>query len=368
MIAILATGDEIIYGDTLNTNGYAIANALTSEGLSIGFHLSCGDNEQELLACLEFLCKKHDIIILTGGLGPTSDDLTRFALARFLKTTLIEFPDALTHIQARLARANLKLNSGNRQQALFPPDATILPNPHGTAMGCYCRAHDKLFILLPGPPRECLPMFNEHVLPVLQKTQHTDKCLLKWRLFGVAEGEIAEILGNALSGVNCEIGYRLETPYVEFKVRCSAEQVETIKSIIEPLIRPHIIASPEQKASERLRQTIEKMRVPITIIDDATGGVMQTLLQRPSTHQWLTFHGTESDENKLYFHLSGLDEYWSQQLGSTTEVTITYRHEKKHGSEKHKIPYRSPLVVDYAAEWLSFRVLHLINQLHQGVT
>lgn len=362
-IAIMATGDEIVHGDTLNTNSHAVAHALTSEGLPLGLHLSCSDNEQEMLACLEFLCQKHDIIILIGGLGPTSDDRTRFALARFLKTTLVEFPEAIAHIQARLARAKLSFNPGNRQQALFPPDATLLPNPHGTAMGCYCSSQDKLFVLLPGPPRECLPMLNEHVLPVLQKVQHTDKHLFKWRLFGVAEGEIAEILDNALSEVNCETGYRLETPYLEFKVRCPNEEVERVKQIIEPLISPHIIASPEQKASERLRQRVEQMQQPIVIIDDATGGMLQTLLQRPSTHLWFNFH--DISNSKLYFHLSGLKEYWTQQPGAVTDITIKYHNDIEHGSETHQIPYRSPLVVDYAAEWLSFRLLHLIDQLHQ---
>lgn len=363
-IAIMATGDEIVHGDTLNTNSHAVAHALTSEGLPPGLHMSCIDNEQEMLACLTFLCQKHDIVILIGGLGPTSDDRTRFALARFLNITLVEFPEAMMHVQARLTRANLNFNAGNRQQALFPPDATLLPNPHGTAMGCYCRSQDKLFVLLPGPPRECLPMFNEYVLPVLQKAQHTDKHLSKWRLFGVAEGAIAEILDSALSKVNCETGYRLETPYLEFKVRCPLEEVDRVKQIVEPLILPHIIASPEQKASECLRQRIEQMQRPIVIIDDATGGLLQTLLQRPNTHLWLSFHDT-GNSNTLYFHLSGLKEYWAQQSGAVTDITIKYHNDIEHGSETHQIPYRSPLVVDYAAEWLSFRLLHLIDQLHQ---
>ena len=136
-IAILATGDEIIHGDTLNTNSHAIAHAINSEGLALGLHVSSSDNENEMLGCIEFLSQKHDTIILLGGLGPTSDDRTRFVLARFLKTTLVEFPKALAHIQARITRANLSLNPGNRQQALFPSGAVLLPNPHGTAMGCY---------------------------------------------------------------------------------------------------------------------------------------------------------------------------------------------------------------------------------------
>jgi len=365
-IALLATGDELIQGDTLNTTSHAIAHSLNSEGLPLGLHVACGDKEHQLVDCLEFLSKNHAIIILTGGLGPTSDDLTRFALARFLNISLIEYPQAIEHIQARLTRANLSMNAGNRQQAFFPPDATLLPNPHGTAMGCYCTINEKLFILLPGPPRECLPMFNQYVLPVLQQTQHHEKQLLKWRLFGVAEGEIAQILDEALVNSGCETGYRLETPYVEFKVRCHAAQIAMVRQIIEPLVKAHVIAPPEEKASERLRALIAQLPEPIVIIDDATGGLLQMLLQHPENYQKAMFH--ENEEIRLRFHVSGLEEYWLKHAGNgKTQIKIDYESEKEHGSEVHQIPYRSPLVIDYAAEWLSFRLFHLINQLHQRV-
>lgn len=366
-IAILATGDEIIYGDTLNTNGHAIAQSLSSEGLTVGHHMACTDQEQDMVDCLQFLCQNHNIIILIGGLGPTSDDRTRFAVARFLSIPLIEFPAALNHIQARLMSANLKLNAGNRQQALFPPGATLVPNLNGTAMGCYYNQDNKLFILLPGPPSECLSMFNAYIVPLLQQTQPSEKQLLKWRLFGVAEGAIADKLDGALAGVDCETGYRLETPYLEFKVRCIDARVDEVKQIIEPLIAPHIIASPMLKASERLRLRIEELQQPIVILDDVTGGILQTLLQKPSNYRWLTFH--ENEQSTFHFHLKGLEAFWLQQSehGGTTPAIINYHYDGYHGSETHQLPFFSPFVVHYAAEWLSFRLFHLINQLHQSI-
>lgn len=360
-IAILATGDEIIHGDTLNTNTHAIAHALNSEGLLLGHQLTSSDREQDIFSCITFLCKRHSIIILTGGLGPTSDDRTRYALARFLNVPLVEFSDAVKHIEKRLTKANITLNAGNRQQALFPLGATLLPNPHGTAMGCSYYFKDKLLILLPGPPRECLPMFNHYVLPMLGRVQHTDKHLLKWRLFGVAEGEIAQILDDSLASIDCETGYRLETPYLEFKVRCSAEYVEKVQQIIEPIVAPLIIAPPEQKASERLQKVIGEIQISMVIIDDVTGGILQTLIQRPSNYPWLSFH--EQNNSRLHVHLSGLEAYWSDSGVASTSLTIDYQYDTTQGTETQQIPYRSPLVVEYAAEWISFRLLHLINQL-----
>lgn len=365
-IGLLATGDELISGDTLNTTGQNIAHILNSEALTIGLHLTCGDNETEIHDCIQFLEQKYDIIIITGGLGPTSDDRTRFALSRFLKTPLVEFAEAINHIKQRINNPSA-LSEGNKQQSKFPPEATLLPNPNGTAMGCYLEHHKKVFILLPGPPRECLPMFNNFVFPRLQKTAHSDKVLLKWRLFGVAESEIAQQFDQALAGVDCETGYRLETPYVECKVKFSPHLRNTITEIIEPLVKPHIIASTEKKASQLLHDALAEWKKRVTIIDDVSGGLLQSLIQQPDNHSWVSFH--EQNGEDWHFHLQGLHEYWtSQPRGGKTALSITFTHAAGKVTETHEIPYRSPLVIHYAAEWLSFRIFHLIDQLHQGIT
>ena len=362
--AILATGDEIVHGDTLNTNSHEIAHILSSEGLSLGFQLSCSDKEKDIITSLHFLAEQHDIIILIGGLGPTTDDLTRFALAQFTGITLVQHPEALTHIQNRLHAANVIINEGNLQQCLFPEQATLLPNPNGTAMGCYYHWNDKIFVLLPGPPRECLPMFSNFALPLLQKTQHSSKQILKWRIFGVAESEIGQTLEDALADLDCQTGYRLDTPYIEFKVRCTSALVEKARSIVDPILAPHIIATIDKKASDKLRELILSLNKPISIIDEATGGLLQFLLTQPGVHHLLNFHSTH--ETALSFHLSGLKEYWSQQPAKgQTQLSIHYSNQNQEGRETHKIPYRSPSVLFHAAEWLSFRLFHLINQLHQ---
>lgn len=362
-VALLATGDEIVIGDTLNTNSQQLAHALNAEGISLGLHMTCGDEESQLHDCIEYLAHKHETLIITGGLGPTSDDRTRFALGRFMGITLVKFPEAMEHIQTRLRYSNLGLTPGNQQQALFPPAATLIPNPNGTAMGCYCEWQGKLLILLPGPPRECMPMFNKDVLPLLQKNRQSDQQLLKWRVFGVAESQIAQQLDDALAMLDCETGYRLETPYIECKVRCQNHLVETVKKIVDPIVAPHIIASPERKASESLTDLIIQKQIKLSIQDNITGGILQCLLQQPANRHLLKFGDSQAED--LHFTLTGLREYWDQHaLGNATSLTISYEHKGARGEESHQLPYRSSLVVQLAAEWLSFRLLHLINQLH----
>lgn len=359
-IALLSTGDEIVHGDTLDTNSFNIAHALCSEGLSLGLQLSCSDKDNEISDCIKFLSKSHNIIIIIGGLGPTSDDRTRFVLARLLQRSLIEYPEALDHIQNHLLHSKAAKNANNRQQALFPRNAKLLPNPFGTAMGCYFFWKSKLFVLLPGPPRECLPMFDNYVLPFLQTTEHSKKIMLKWYVFGVAESEISQQFDEALKGIDCQKGYRLETPYVECKVRCESHLMPQVKEKIDPLVMPHIISPGNQKASKRLYEKILQLQTTIAIIDEVTAGTLQNLLQQPATFPWLKFHDKEN--TNFYFHLRGLKEYWLQEKKTpTTQLTIEYKKNNSQGTETHEIPYRSPLVVQLAAEWICYRLFNLIN-------
>ena len=370
-LAILATGDEIIHGDTLNTNGHYIAKALSSDGIPLGLHVTCSDKENDLLDSIAFLAQNHSVIVSIGGLGPTSDDRTRFAFARYFGLELVEYTEALDHIQGRLKRANLPFDGGNRQQALFPPNATILPNPNGTAQGCLFSVKDKLVVLLPGPPRECLPMFNDYVLPRLQEIQHSQKKLLSWQLFGVAEGQVAALLETALKGMGCSLGYRLDTPYLEFKVRCAEKAVSKVQGIVEPLVASMIISPPKQKASTLLRERLALMKESVVILDRATGGVLETLLRCPDNAEKVHFYNQDTDG--LYFEITGLDVFWKQDKEATSaDLLIKYHANgsvisslKQPGFERHSIPYRGhSMVLHYAAEWLSFRMLHLIDQIH----
>ena len=362
-IAFLATGNEILSGDTLNSNCHQLSSILFSEGFSPGLQLACSDMETDIQDCIQFLTKKHNLIIMTGGLGPTSDDRTRFALAKLLQIDLVEHDSAIQHIEQRLKRAQLNMGNGNRQQAMFPEHAILLPNPYGTAMGAYFTHQQITYFLLPGPPRECLPMFEKYVLPVLNQNVKEDLVTLKWRLFGVAESEIATKLDQALADVDCETGYRLEVPYVEFKVRCCSKQIALVKQLIDPITEPLIISPPEKRASQILKEKMAEAVVKTVVIDKATGGMLQRSVLSRANHQQISFN--EAKDAAFRFEVSGLDDYWNAKESSITKLVIRYQYLEKQGQEIIDIPFRSSLVLDYAAEWLSFRIAHLIDELHQ---
>lgn len=362
-IALLATGDEIVHGDTLNTNSHYIAQTLSSEGLSLGIHMSCSDKIKDILSCITYLSHHHDIIIIIGGLGPTTDDLTRFAVAEFTNTPLIENKDAKQHIAKRIHRLESELSLGNLQQCLIPAQALLLPNHFGTALGYKFIAKNITFILLPGPPKECLPMFQQFALPILQKTFHSSKRILKWRIFGLAESEIAQKLEDALQSIDCQTGYRWESPYIEFKVRCTPDKIATISTIIDPLLKPHIICPIDKKASQVLIDHLKRLNQPIFIKDSATAGLLQSTLTTPQLKNLLYFD--ETSHQNVQFIISGLKEFWDQApaLG-LIELKITCNYHEKEIQETHLVPFRSMSVLVYAVELLSFRIFHLINQIH----
>src|SRR5690606_8979501 len=156
----------------------------------------------------------------------------------------------------------------------------ILPNTNGSAAGCQLHHQNKHYFMLPGPPRECLPMFRDYVLPELTQKQRDRHVLLKWPLFGVAESEIAELLETALADLNIRTGYRLDPPYVEFKVRCLPEDVAAVEARVMPVITPALLGNGQDKASETLLSCLQQRHNPLLIEDEVTAGLLQQMLTR----------------------------------------------------------------------------------------
>lgn len=371
-IAILATGDELVNGDILNTNAHNIANQLFAEGFSLGWQLTCDDSQQELELAMQLLLQQHDALIITGGLGPTSDDRTRFALASVLKQALVLHEPSWEAIVERLSRINLAIADSNRQQALFPENATIYPNPNGTAAGCGVRLNDKRIYLLPGPPRECLPMFAEHVkTDLLQHFPKHNRYYQKWRLYGVPEGQIAEQLDSLLKPFTCQTGYRIDFPYIEFKLHIDApEDTQKILALLDPVLQPHIICTAEKTAVEMLQETIAKQSFQILIDDRISGGLLQTKLLSPKNTQHLHFEkfGLKDFPQALKIQLTGLNGYWQDQTPSgTTNIAIKFFWQKEEVVFEKTLPFRNNFVLLFATEWCAYQINEFILSMTTSI-
>lgn len=367
-IALLATGEELTQGDILNTNGQTIARQLTDKGFNIGCHLIVGDVEADISAAIHFLLQTHSVLIITGGLGPTSDDRTRFALSSACNIPLVLDENNWQTIVTRIMRLGLEPHESNKQQALFPQDAVIIANPHGTAAGCKVTYQTHTIYMLPGPPRECLPMFAEAVLPdLLQMGMQSDQIYKKWRLFSVNESEIAATLDNLVAPYQCITGYRWDYPYLEFKLHVPAgADLVTLEQKIEATIAAHIICDADYTAAQLLKQTLASYQGKLIINDTATGGLLQATLLTPATQHCLTFTALkegilpalEQQPSVLVVELQGLTEFWqARPMTGEIELKIIFTLNAEREIITKNIPHRSAAVMQYAVEYACYQIL-----------
>jgi nicotinamide-nucleotide amidase len=356
-VALLATGDEICNGDILNSNTQEIAQRLFSNGIQPGIQMVTADNLSEIVTAIHFLLQSHQALIITGGLGPTSDDLTRHALSHALGQKLIFDAATWRAIVERLNYLGYDTPPlSNRQQAFFPAGATIIPNPEGTAAGCMIQQAGKCIFMLPGPPIECLPMVDHFILPTL-KNNHFQKILnyQKWLLFGISEAQIAEKLDSLAQPFDCVTGYRFWYPYIEFKLYSNNQaDFAHLVPLIEQAITPYLIDNGKQTASDLLKKKLLLLKDKVTICDFATGGLLESMLKTPATYSYVNFsYALKKLTPVLQIKISGLNEFWQQTPNHTkTTLEIFFQWDNKQQENKATIPLRGNRVKLYAVEFI----------------
>lgn len=191
---LITIGDEILIGQIINTNAVFLAKELNKIGIEIAQITSISDQKEHIIEALDASTKRAEVVILTGGLGPTKDDLTKHTLCEYFNDTLIENEEILAHIEEIFKKyINTPINNQNRQQALLPSKATIFKNDHGTASGMWFEKKGQVIISLPGVPFEMKSLMNQSVIPQLQKHFIRPFILHKTIMtYGLGESAIAE--------------------------------------------------------------------------------------------------------------------------------------------------------------------------------
>lgn len=187
---IIGVGSELLLGQIANTDAQFISGVLSQMGIDVYFHTVVGDNKKRLLSALSIAEERSDIIITTGGLGPTMDDLTKETVCEYLGLNLYLHDDSLKRIEEHFNRVGRPCTENNKKQAMFPKQAIVLENDNGTAPGMIVKSNNKTFIVLPGPPYELEPMFNNYVMPHLE-TLTGQKIFSKViKLYGIGESSM----------------------------------------------------------------------------------------------------------------------------------------------------------------------------------
>lgn len=290
--AIVSQGDEIVIGQTLDTNSKWIAARLLDRGIVPVEHVSLPDDRAAIASTFIRLSERVDLILCSGGLGPTADDLTRFALCDAAGDTLVEDTDALAQINAWFAARGRAMNDLNKVQAQRPARAAFLPNEFGTAPGIRSRIGRCDVFCLPGPPRELVPMFDHLVAPLLQPDQSRTVRVRVLHTIGLGESEIASRFRDAPGGDLMArdrsplIGTTASNSVVSCRIRyegpLSAHEADRLiardESAIRALISEAIFGEDDDTLASVIVRTLRERFQTITTIESCTGGLVASQL------------------------------------------------------------------------------------------
>lgn len=233
-VAVLSIGTELTRGELVNSNATWLSSALTDLGFEVIEHCVVDDDKPRIVSALDRLARAAKIVVCTGGLGPTTDDLTSEAVASALGVPLERDEGALDHIRRRFEKLGRVMSDTNAKQADFPKGAQVLPNPIGTAPGFSVEIRGARAFFMPGVPREMQRMFDEQIVPRVREIAPNDSHQIRFRSFGLPEsvvGEKLEGVEGAFPGVT--IGYRAHFPEIEVKVLARSTDRAAATSLAE---------------------------------------------------------------------------------------------------------------------------------------
>lgn len=239
MIAeLLSVGTELLMGQVLNTDAQFMAQQLAPMGINVYHQVTVGDNPERLRQAIQAALGRADIVILSGGLGPTGDDLTKHTVAEAFGLPMLRVPEAEQTLRARFRMMQREMTPNNLRQADFPEGSILLNNPNGTAQGCIVRHEGKTAILLPGPPRELFPMFQNEVLPYLEKQSGYRLYSRELRIFGRGESDTEYALRDLIQQQdNPTIAPYAKTGEVTYRISARCADEEEGERLCAPIIQ-----------------------------------------------------------------------------------------------------------------------------------
>lgn len=235
---LIAVGTELLLGNIANTDAQMLSKGLSALGINVYYHTVVGDNPQRLKAAVEVAKGRADIIITTGGLGPTCDDLTKNVLAECFGRKLVYDEASAQRIRDYFQRLHpgRPMTENNLQQAYLPEGCTIFSNDWGTAPGCAFEADGVRVIMLPGPPNECTPMFEHRAVPYLRALADGVIASRTLKLFGMGESAVEAKLRDRMNALtNPTLAPYAKTGEVELRITAKAATVEEARSLIVPV-------------------------------------------------------------------------------------------------------------------------------------
>ncbi len=325
--AILCTGTELTRGELVNTNATWLAEELTTLGFEVTAVDCVDDDRDRIRRALTRLGSEHDVVLCTGGLGPTTDDLTTECVAELLGVPLVRDAASLEYIRTLLARFGRSMAPSNAKQADFPQGSTIIPNPRGTAPGFYVRVGRALAFFFPGVPHEMKAMFRETTVPVLAPLIERRHHQVRLRCFGLPESEVNDRLSGVEAEFDVSIGYRASFPEIEVKLLARDASLDAARSRAEAAARiarerlgDAVFGEGTTTFAESLLTLLGERGATLALAESCTGGLIGELLTRVPGASRAFLGGVVSYSNEAKSALLGVDPSAIAAHGAVSEA------------------------------------------------
>lgn len=338
IVELVNTGSELLLGHVLNTHQQWLCRRLADLGCVVSRQVAVADEGDAIRAAVREALTRADLVITTGGLGPTSDDLTRELIAELLGRKLIEDPAVLAHIKQFFALRRRAMPERTRLQALVPEGASVLPNPNGTAPGLAMELRPNPFrpaensswlILLPGPPRELRPMFNDSVLPLLERLLPSDGLFVcrTVRTTGTGESLVQERIARPLAALveaGLEVGYCSRPGEVDVRLAGrgtgAKEIVHKAEAIVCERLGLHVFTTAEEELEGIIIHLLAGRKETLALAESCTGGCVAHRLTNVPGASAVLLAGLVTYSNEAKQKFLGVRPETLKQHGAVSEA------------------------------------------------
>lgn len=341
---LISVGTEILLGDIVNTNAQFLARELASIGIDVYRQEVIGDNEDRLLKTIDEALKRSDMVITTGGLGPTGDDLTKETACKYFGMKMELHEESLKALKIYFKRLNREITENNMKQVYFPKEAKVLPNPNGTAPGAILEKDNKTIVILPGPPREMKPMFINHVKNYLApkgKGMIISKVL---RILGIGESYAAEKLKDIIDGTeNPTVAPYAKEEDILFRITAKANSKEEGLKLIEPVKKQiidrlgiDVYGEDDEKIEEVVSKLLIDRNIKISTAESCTGGMIASRLIGVPGVSEVFLEGAVTYSNEAKMRTLNVKEETLKKFGAVSPETAMEMAEgiaKRTGSD-----------------------------------
>jgi nicotinamide-nucleotide amidase len=327
---VICVGTELLLGDILNSNSQYLAQELAALGVPHFYQTVVGDNIDRIHQAIDVACTRSSILIFTGGLGPTPDDLTTESIASYFDTPLVEHAEVIADIQQKFAQHGRKMTPSNRKQALQPTGADLLPNPTGTAPGMVWQPLAGLTIFtFPGVPREMHRMWRDTAVPFLKTQGYGQNPIYSrsLRFFGIPEAALAEKVNHLFNSTNPTVAPYAGKGEVRLRISARAASAAAANDLIEPIAAEikqiagiDYYGTDEDTLASVVGQLLKAKGQTLAVAESCTGGGLgQMLTDIPGSSDYF-MGGIISYANRVKVDLLGVDVQDLATEGAVSEV------------------------------------------------